>query len=166
MKRHWAVETRFREHAEEPFPIDHALAHGAVPLLPRAAIFFPEEVLERDHRQSRRHQVERCAPPSVSTFDDCMTGIEVIPDGCRIEPLDVRRKIPDRAADVPRVVVIPEAHPVTPAQIGKSSQLCAGGFELFADINELISVVARLVERNLQPRCSLQRRLRDRIRVG
>ena len=94
-----------------------------------------------------------------------MTGVEVVPDGCRVERFDEWGKIPDRAADVPRVVVIPEPHPVTAAQIGKSSQLSAGGFELFANIDECISVVARFVERNLQPRRGLERRLRDWIRV-
>src|SRR2546428_10883658 len=123
MERRRTVKTRFREHDEEPFPIDHALAHGAVPLLPRAAALFPEEILERDHRQPRRHQVERRAPPTVSAFDHRMTDVEIIPDGCRVERLDEGGKIPDRATDVPRVVVIPEAHPVTAAQIGKSSQL-------------------------------------------
>ena len=159
------MKTRFREHGEVPFPVDHALAHGAVPLLPRAAALFPEEVLERDHRQPRRHQVERRAPPAVSAFDHRMTDVEVIPDGCRVERLDEGRKIPDRATDVPRVVVIPEAHPVTAAQVRKSSQLPAGVFALFARIDELISVVAGFVERNLQPRRGLERRLRDGICV-
>ncbi len=94
-----------------------------------------------------------------------MTDVEVIPDGCCVQRLDEGSKIPHRAADIPRVVVIAEPHPVTPAEIGKSSQLCAGGCELFANIDELISVIARFVERDLQPCRRLQCRLRERICV-
>jgi hypothetical protein len=94
-----------------------------------------------------------------------MTRVEVVPDRCRVERFDEWRKIPDRAADVPRVVVIPEPHPVALAQKSKSSQLSAGGFELFANIDERISVVARFVERNLQPRRGLERGRRDRVCV-
>src|SRR5918995_6793375 len=119
MERHWTVDPRFREHGEEALPIDHALAHRAVPLPPRAAALFPEEVLERDHRQPRRHKVERRAPPSIAAFDHRMTDVEVIPDGCRVEPFDEGRKIPYGATDVPGVIVIPETHPMTAAQIGK-----------------------------------------------
>ena len=103
---HWTVETRFREHAEESLPVDHAFAHRAVPLLPRAAALLPEEVLQRDHRQPRRDQVQRCAPPAVPPFDNRMTDVEVIPGGCRVERVDEGRKIPDRAAYIPCVVVI------------------------------------------------------------
>jgi hypothetical protein len=63
------------------------------------------------------------------------------------------------------VIVISEAHPVTAAQIGKPSQLPARFFALFARIDELISVIAGFVERNLQPRRGLERRLRDWICV-
>src|SRR5262245_20204840 len=94
-----------------------------------------------------------------------MPDVEVIPDGRRVEPFNEWGKIPDAAADVARVVVITEPHPVTPAQIGKSFQLSAGGFELLANIGELISVVAGLEERNLQPRGGFERGLRDGICV-
>src|SRR5687768_10185314 len=112
MERYRTVKTRFREHAEELFPIDHSLAHRTVSLPPRPAALFPEEVLERDHGQSWRHKVERRAPPAISPFDHRMTDVEVIADGCRVKPFDEWRKIPDRTADVPCVVVISEPHPV------------------------------------------------------
>src|SRR5687767_15390640 len=94
-----------------------------------------------------------------------MTHVEVIPDGSGVERLDERSKIPYRAANVPCMVVIADSHPVTAAQAGKSFQLPAGGIEFSANIDELVSVVPRFIERNFQPRRCLERRLRDRICV-
>ena len=151
---------------EVGLPVDHALAHRAVPDAPAGRGLLPVEILQRDHRQPLRGEIERGAPAAVASLDHRVTHVEVIPRPFGIERVDHVDDVPDVAADVARVVVEPHVDAGARAQRRDGANLLGGRVALLPRVDERIPVVARLEERDAERRRRLERRARDGIGVG
>ena len=169
VERDRAVEAGLGQQREERLPVDHALAHRAVLLPPAGRGLLPEEILQRDHRQPRRGQIERGAPAAVASFDHRVTHVEVVARPFRIERVDDGDDVPDVAADVARVVVEADAGRRCARSAPRGCAMLRGGrVALLPHVHERVAVVAGLEERNTaaRPPSRASGARRDRRRTG
>src|SRR6266545_4066169 len=112
----------------------------------RAPCPRPEKVFDGDHLQARAHEVEGGAPASVSPFHDRVPNVEVIAGPSWIEAVHHAGDVPDRAAQVARVVVESELDPAARGELGQPPKVGRRLLQLVAHVHEGVAVVAGLEE--------------------
>src|SRR5687767_3098296 len=110
MQRNRPVKIGLSQRLEISLPINHSIAERAMDLSPAFARFFPIGILDRDHLDAWRGQVESDLPSRDAAFSDRVPDVEIISDPFRIELVNRLRDVPELRADVAFVIVKSALH--------------------------------------------------------
>src|SRR5262245_3343740 len=126
MQRDRTLKIGLSQRLEIGLPINHSLAERAVDLSPAFARLLPVRVLDCDHLDARRGQVERYLPSCSAPFSDRMPDVEIVTDPFRVELINSMRNVPDLRGDGAFVIVESALVPALFAHLGQRAEVVHG----------------------------------------